>query len=224
MPQVGDPPTPTGAILTRVMVAGVILAAGASTRMGHPKALLPIGRSPETFVERLIRVFQAAGVQKVVVVAGRERPAIAALLAGLGQVQVTENRRPERGQLASLILALDLLTEHPMLRAVLVTPVDQPLVKSETVRRLVETRERSGGLIVRPVDGERHGHPVVFDRALFDDLRQADPEVGAKAVVAARRADVVEVAIADDEGAFTDIDTPAEYERIFGCPVPRWPG
>jgi molybdenum cofactor cytidylyltransferase len=59
-----------------------------------------------------------------------------------------------------------------------------------------------------------HGHPVIFDRRLFDELRACDPRVGAKAVVRGHAASIVNVPV-DDAGAFVDIDTPADYQRAL---------
>ena len=70
--------------------------------------------------------------------------------------------------------------------------------------------------VVRPVSNGRHGHPVIFGRELFGELQRADPSQGAKSVVRAHAADMIEVAI-DDEGAFTDIDTREDYERFIGA-------
>ena len=68
---------------------------------------------------------------------------------------------------------------------------------------------------MRPSVGGRHGHPVVFARSMFDELRAADPAVGAKAVVRAHAANAIDVAV-DDAGACQDIDTPEDYERLIG--------
>ena len=65
----------------------------------------------------------------------------------------------------------------------------------------------------------RHGHPVIFDRTLFAELRCADPAAGAKPVVRAHEAQAADV-IVDDPGAFTDVDTPEDYLRAFGVPPP----
>jgi CTP:molybdopterin cytidylyltransferase MocA len=63
--------------------------------------------------------------------------------------------------------------------------------------------------------GARHGHPVIFDRAMFAALRAADPATGAKAVVRARQHEIVNVPV-EDEGAFVDLDTPEDYRRWSG--------
>ncbi len=66
-----------------------------------------------------------------------------------------------------------------------------------------------------PARGDRHGHPVIFDRAMFDELKSADLATGARAVIARHAADAVDVPV-DDEGALADIDTPEDYRSLIG--------
>ena len=85
--------------------------------------------------------------------------------------------------MSSLLAGLDAI-DTPVLEAALVTLVDVPLVRPSTVAAVIEAWRRTRAPIVRPVDGARHGHPVIFDRSVFEDLRSADPAIGAKAVFA----------------------------------------
>jgi len=101
-----------------------------------------------------------------------------------------------------------------------VTLVDVPLVRPDSVAAIVHAWRQTRAPIVRPVDGDRHGHPVVFDRAVFDDLRRADPAVGAKAVFAAHASRRLDVSISDD-GAFLDIDTPTEYRIVQAMAIDK---
>jgi CTP:molybdopterin cytidylyltransferase MocA len=103
--------------------------------------------------------------------------------------------------------------------AAVITLVDVPLVTVDTVRTLVAVQHERGAPVVRPVSNGRHGHPVVFGRELFAELARADPALGAKPVVRAHAAEMIEVLV-DDEGAFTDIDTREDYERLVG-PLPE---
>ncbi|OFW02436.1 MAG: hypothetical protein A3I61_13315 [Acidobacteria bacterium RIFCSPLOWO2_02_FULL_68_18] len=196
------------------MVAAIILAAGASTRMGRPKALLadPDGRP---FVARLARTFVEAGVRDVVVVTGRDHAVVAdALVADRLPVRVVvvNNPDPSRGQLSSLWVGLDAASE-PTVEAVLVTLVDVPMVSPSTVRAVVAAWRGSHAPIVRPAVGDRHGHPVLFDRAVFDELRRTPLGEGAKALLRAHADRVVNVPV-DDEGCLVDVDTPADYEAM----------
>jgi molybdenum cofactor cytidylyltransferase len=198
------------------MVIGLVLAAGASTRMGRPKALLPIGG--DLFVTRVCRTLFDAGVDDVVVVAGPEREAVSAAIATAGlAVRVVENPRRDEGQLTSVIAGLAVV-DHPGVEAVVVHLVDAPLVAAETVRAVLEVFLRTGAPIVRPAIGARHGHPVLFARELFDALRHADPSQGARSVVRAHADRIRNVAVTD-EGACRDIDTPDDYVRFIG----PWP-
>jgi molybdenum cofactor cytidylyltransferase len=200
------------------MIPGVVLAAGASSRMGRSKALLPTGVAGETFLSRILATLRAADLQDLVVVTGPDADVERALERDPALVRIARNPAPERGQLSSLQLGLALV-DRPGVSAMLVTLVDVPLVAPDTVRTLVAAYRTGRALVARPARGGRHGHPVIFDRAVFDALRQADPEVGAKAVLRAHADRVLDVPI-EDEGAFLDVDTPADYARAFGRAVP----
>lgn len=197
------------------MVPGIVLAAGRSSRMGRVKALLPLGRSGETFLSRIVGTLREAGVEDVIVVTGSDAEPITEMTVQWpNPPRLVHNSRYEDGQLSSLLAALNVV-DRPGVRAVLVTLVDVPVVTPDTVRRVLEAYRRTQAPIVRPVSAGRHGHPVVFDRAVFDELRRADPTQGAKAVIRAHAGDLVEVPL-DDEGAFFDVDTPDDYERLIG--------
>ena len=195
------------------MLPGVILAAGDSTRMGSPKALL-LTRDGKPFVAAIAETFAAAGITEIVVVTGRDHERITAALAHErlpAPPEVVRNLDPSRGQLSSLLLGIDSLPAAAP--AAVVTLVDVPLMTAETVRLVISEWRRTGAPIVRPAIGERHGHPVVFDRRLFQELRQAPLDVGAKAVFRAHSAEIVNVPVTDT-GCLVDVDTPADYEAL----------
>lgn len=200
------------------MVPAVILAAGYSTRMGRDKGLLPLPGG-DCFFTRLARTFLSAGCPEVIVVAGSgaDRVAATADRARL-PARVVVNPDPSRGQLSSLQEALAVLPSPPP-GGLLVTPVDLPLIAAATVRAIIDAWSRSGALVVRPAHGPRHGHPVLFDARLFAELRAADVSAGARAVVRAHSREVLDVDI-DDRGAYDDVDTPEDYLRVFGVPLP----
>jgi molybdenum cofactor cytidylyltransferase len=196
------------------MIPALVLAAGKSSRMGRPKALLPAGGG-DTFVTRIIRTFLEADVDDVVVVVGHDADAVtSACAASALRMRVVVNPDYEQGQLSSLLAGLAVV-DRPGVRACLVTLVDVPLVRASTVRAVVDRYRATHAPIVRPVNGGRHGHPVLIDRCLFPLLRRADPSAGAKPVVRAHVSPAGDVEV-DDEGAFLDIDTPAAFEAAFG--------
>ena len=196
------------------MLAAIILAAGESTRMGAPKALLP-DPDGRPFVARIVRAFAAALVRDVVIVTGSQHAAIVdAVAADRPSITPTlvRNPRPSLGQLSSLWVGLD-AAANPDLEGVLVTPVDIPMVRSSTIRQVIEAWERTHAPIVRPAVGRRHGHPVLFDRAVFDALRHAALDEGARVVVHAHADRIVNVPV-DDAGCLVDVDTPADYAAV----------
>jgi molybdenum cofactor cytidylyltransferase len=194
------------------MVRAVILAAGASTRMGTPKATLRVARTAETFLSQLIHRFADAGLPDIVVVTGAHEAAVRRA-AGRTRLPIrfAHNEGWADGQLTSLLTGLE---DRPgeRLEAAMIALVDTPFVTADTIRRVLHAWRTTGAPIVRPAQGDTHGHPVLFDRTVFPALRAADPQHGAKPVVHSYADRVVNVPV-EDEGAFVDVDTPEDYER-----------
>lgn len=195
------------------MIAAIVLAAGASTRMGSPKAALPLGRPGETVLSTGVRALLDAGLPRVVIVAGAHPEAVRdGWPVPDPRVSIVDHADWKSGQLSSLLAGLSAVN-GPDLEAVLMTLVDVPLVAPDTIRAVVDAWTETRAPIVRPSRGDEHGHPVLFDRVLFDELSSADVSVGAKTVVRAHEAQIVNVPVTD-EGAFADMDTPEDYERL----------
>jgi len=192
------------------MYPAIVLAAGRSSRFGRPKSLAAAGET--TFITQILRALAAAGVDEIVVVA---RPADDELRDEVGRsgvpARVVVNQQPDRGQLSSLVTGLDAI-DRPGNDGAIVLLVDMPLVSSSAIRMVIDGARSSSAAVVRAVHEGRHGHPVIFKRETFDALRRADPSIGAKAVVHAVRVEDVAV---NDRGVVEDVDTPADYERLF---------
>lgn len=199
------------------MVRGVILAAGASTRMGRPKAALSLSHRADTFVARLIRSFRTAGVPDIVVVSGAAPAEVRAAVGLVDRtVRLVDNAAWQTGQLSSLLVGLAAASPTGRaadVEAVLMTLVDVPLTSPATIAALVRVWRATGAPIVRPSAGARHGHPVLIDRQLFAELVDADPATGAKPVIHRHAKAIVNVEV-EDEGAFFDVDTPAAYADL----------
>ncbi len=181
--------------------------------MGSPKALLP---SPDgrPFVSRIVDTLREAGIVELVVVTGRDHDALVKVLTESARVPplITRNLDPSRGQLSSLWVGMDAVV-RPDTEAILVTLVDVPMITVSTVTRVVTAWQRTRAPIVRPAIGDRHGHPVIFDRAVLDMLRAAPIDVGAKAVIRAHEHELLNVPV-DDEGCLVDIDTRDDYRKL----------
>jgi molybdenum cofactor cytidylyltransferase len=194
------------------MTAGLILAAGESSRMGRRKAFLRLEATGATFLAHLVHESRAAGLSPVLVVGRSGDAELAAAVAEAGATFVA-NPRADEGQLSSLLAGLDAL--DPAAAAVVVMPVDVPLVSAAAIGQLRRAAEVDGVHIARAAYDGRHGHPVLFTRAVFEELRRADPSAGARAVVRAKPARVRDVEVGEP-GVTMDIDTPEDYLRVFG--------
>jgi molybdenum cofactor cytidylyltransferase len=194
------------------VIAGIILAAGASSRMGSPKALLEY--RGETFIQRLVRVLSPVCERVIVVVgyhAAEIRPGIP------GSAVVTVNPAPERGQLSSLQTALAALPADA--DGFLFTPVDSPAVEIETVERLAEEfrRRDPATLLVIPriqtSGGPKRGHPVFASRAIAEELLALPPTAMASEVIHGHIPHTVYVDV-NDPGILADIDDREAYRRL----------
>ena len=126
---------------------------------------------------------------------------------------MVRNPDPGRGQLSSLWTGMAAAVT-PDTEALLMTLVDVPMLSAATVEAVVDEWRRSRAPIVRPAIGAAHGHPVLFDRSLFDELRQAPLDGGAKTVVRRHESRIVNV-VPPDDGCLRDIDTPEDYSALL---------
>ena len=196
-------------------VAGVVLAAGASARMGVPKPMLDAGGM--TFAARLVETLAEGGCDTVVVVSASGSGALADEV-GRGPGVLVVNPGGRGGQIGSLRVALDhleALADTPA--AVAFTPVDNPLVDPATVRALLEAWRASRAAVVLPRHDGKRGHPVVADMGIADEFRQEGLPEGARTVVRRDPGRVIEVEVADP-GVADDLDTPERYRKRFPGP------
>lgn len=191
-------------------VAALVLAAGASERMGRPKQLLDWGGQPLVRVAAMAAL--SAGLYPVLAVVGSAGAEVAAALAGL-PLQIVANPNYATGQSSSLRMGITALP--PKCLAVLVLLSDQPFVTPAIVAQLAEAWRTSGSPIVAPVYAGQRGNPVLFDRSMFAELLAIDGDQGARALLAANPARVHLVPF-DDDRPLADIDTPGDYERLSG--------
>ena len=192
------------------MIVAVVLAAGESSRMGRPKALLPFRGA--TFIEAIIGALKQSKVGEIVVVLGHSAEEMKRRIERL-PVTIVINHDYKSGQLSSLQAAVRHLTASGYaVDGILVHLVDHPYLNPALVDRMIESFYASGKLIVLPRYQSRRGHPVIFSASLFDELLRAPLDQGAKAVVNGHRGDTLELET-DDGGITIDIDTPEEYRH-----------
>ena len=191
-------------------IVPVVLAAGDSTRMGFPKALLPIGN--RTFLTRILDILEDLQLQDPIVVLGRAAGRIEPVLAGRKE-RILINTTPDRGQLSSIQLAVSSLP--PDCTGCLIWPVDHPAVSETLVRNLVRLFCDSHASLVMPNQGQKRGHPAIFHRRLFGELLAEAPERGLKEMVLRNQSQMVLLDM-EEGAAIADVDTPDEYFRLTG--------
>jgi molybdenum cofactor cytidylyltransferase len=191
------------------MIVAIVLSAGESSRMGRPKALLPI--EGETFIGRIVASLKQTQVGKIIVVLGHNSDLLAAAIRPLA-VDILINTNYKLGQLSSLQVAVRNLLPDADCDGMLVHLVDHPYIDASLVDRMIQQFYESKKDIVVPRCRGKRGHPVLFSRALFGELLDAPMDQGAKAVVNAHRDDTLEVET-DEAGITVDIDTPELYRR-----------
>ncbi len=183
------------------MIAGVVLAAGASSRMGRPKALLPIDGRPAG--ERVAATLRSGGCDPVVVVVGRHAAEIRAG-ADLTACTVVDHAGWAAGRTSSLAAGLGALPGG--VTAAVLALVDMPYVRAATVRALVAAAAlASRPEVVVPVHGGRSGHPVLLHAALFPAIRALPGDTPLRELLRTRRRLDLPV---DDPGVLVDLDTP----------------
>ncbi len=193
------------------MIAGLILSAGRSERMGRSKALLPFGGT--TFLGHIYNTAKKSSLDRVRIVLGHDpQPVIDKL--GLMSDAVVLNEDYDRGMLSSLQEGLKALMPLGP-EAVVMLLVDHPRISVALINSLISAYREGRGRIVIPVHGERRGHPVLFASELFEELLAAPLNVGARKVVRAHPELVYELTV-EDGGVLDDIDTPGDFERLEG--------
>jgi molybdenum cofactor cytidylyltransferase len=188
-------------------IAGIILAAGASRRMGRPKQLMLWRGTP--FICRVARTALDAGLSPVVIVTGAEADEVRAALADL-PVEIVHNPNWAEGQSTSVRTGLQALPLETM--AAIFLLADQPHVPTALVRALLEQHAQTRSPIVAPmIDGQR-GNPVLFDRSTFSDLMSLHGDAGGRLVFS--RYPITDV-LWDDSSLLLDVDTLEDYERLL---------
>ena len=190
-------------------ITALILAAGASSRMGSPKALL-LYRG-ETFLDRLIGSCRQA-CDEVVVVLGLHAGEIRAGIRH--QANFVLNPDPDRGQLSSLQCGL-----AEIKGAAMFVPVDLPAVEPATILKLVATFLAGNSAVAVPTFDGKHGHPVCIAQPVIDELLALPSTGKARDVIRRHRAETLYIAVGDP-GVLRDIDTRLEYQDLL-AEVPK---
>lgn len=186
----------------------ILLAAGASVRMGQPKQLLPYAG---TSLLRHSAQVALQTTQPVIVVLGAQAVQMKEELHSL-PVQVAVNNNWEEGMASSVRCGLQAaLQAHAAMQGVLFMLCDQPLVSSALLQTLISEKNKTGKAMAAAAYNNIKGVPALFDKILFDELLQLKGQEGARKILQRYPANIAAV---DFPGGATDIDTPADYEAL----------
>ena len=192
----------------RSKVAGIILAAGQSTRLGRPKQLLDI--CGKTVIRRVAESAVSSPLDVSIVVIGNAADEVRYELAGL-DIATVVNPDYATGQSTSMRAGLRALPDD--IDAALILLGDQPAMTPTIIGAVFGAYIESGAAIVQARYQGVIGHPVLFDRSLFDELDSVEGDRGARQVIA-RHPDLVQFADMDQDAPL-DIDTESDYERVL---------
>jgi len=189
------------------MISAIVLAAGASTRMGQPKPLLKLGGRP--ILAHVLDAARTAHIGPIVVVLGHEADRVRREVH-LDGASVVLNRHYADGMSGSIRAGIE--ASDPGAEGYMILLGDQPFVSPKTLEALVEARRASHAKIVVPSYRGQRGNPVLLDASLSPEVKTISGDIGCRAIFGHHGGDILEVSV-EDPGVLLDIDTPGQLER-----------
>ncbi len=187
-------------------IAGIVLAAGGSSRFGEPKQLLDWYGKP--LVKHIVEIAVGGGLSPVVVVTGADHDSVAEVLS-TAPAAVVCNPGWAEGQSTSVKAGIEALPGD--VGGAVFLLVDQPLIPPELIKKLLQAHQRAPSAIIIPRVGERAGNPVLFDREVFDSLKELGGDRGGRALFDSFPIRYIPW---DDSDSQLDIDTPEDYQQV----------
>lgn len=195
---------------TEIRIGNIILAAGASTRLGEPKQLLRF--RGKTLIRRAVETALKIGAEKTIVVTGANSEKIEKEINYL-DCQIVYNENWQSGMGSSIKIGIEtLLAEAPETAAVIISLSDQPLIESDHFVELIEEFKKSEKEIVSSVYSDNAGVPALFSRKYFSSLVSIEGDRGAKYLINQNIDDTAQVVFSQNS---IDIDTLADYKKLL---------
>lgn len=190
-------------------VSAILLAAGSSDRFGRPKQLLDV--QGKKIIQIALESLLRSRVSEIVVVLGYAREQIREYLEGY-PVKAVENLQYRKGQSSSIKRGLESISQEA--EAALFMLSDTPLVDHKIIDLVIGKYEETGSPIVAPFYGEKRGHPVLFSRELFGELKALEGDVSGSGVIRRHAKQVMRVQVDSDAVVF-DVDNEEDYQRLL---------
>ena len=190
------------------MITGIVLAAGSSSRLGRPKQLLELHGKP--LLQHTIDAVAGTDLNDVVVVLGHVADEVRSAVDMPSTMRVVINPDYQTGQASSLRVGLEAAAEES--RAAVVMLGDQPGLEAQSIRAVMDEYERTGSKVVQARYQGRAGHPVLFDRTVWDDLKSIEGDKGARDLLKEHPEWVCGVELGRQLPP--DLDTWEDYEKL----------
>jgi molybdenum cofactor cytidylyltransferase len=203
-----NPPSTCLKDTEEITVAGIILAAGQSTRMGQPKQLLAFKN--QTILGQVVDTALESDLHDIIVVVGHEAERMRPHLDGRN-LKIIFNKDYAKGQHTSIQAGINAVSRSCHGAMFLLS--DQPLVKRETINTLIRAFCRSTSALVIPYYKKKRGNPVIIRRDLWPELMGLPPDTGARAIFHRHKEKILKVD-ANDEGIVFDVDTREDYRKL----------
>jgi molybdenum cofactor cytidylyltransferase len=201
-----------------VSLAGIVLAAGLSTRMGRPKLLLELGN--KSVIYRVVKAAAASQLDELVIVTGRHHDPLLQSLGELSRhpkLQTAYNETPEAGMASSIVAGMKSIMPRKR-DGVMIILGDQAKLTKDVIDHLLAVFSESPSAIVAPTVDGRRTTPVIFPRRFFPALLSLSGDRGGRSILEANPGAVVRVELGniyDD----MDIDTLQDWEKMIACPT-----
>jgi len=189
----------------------IILAAGASRRMGTPKQLLKI--DDQTLIERAVSIAQGLAAQQTVVVLGANAEKISPFIPQQKRVNVILNENWQQGMGTTLKAGMEFFLKQPLnFAAIIVMVCDQPYLTTEKLQQLIDKYRATKAAIIATEYKSIKGVPALFDQRIFPKLIKLNRDEGARKII--KNYDGAIATIPFPQGAI-DLDTPVAYQEFL---------
>jgi len=190
-------------------IAGVIIAAGSSSRMGKTKQLLPFGKT--TLLGQVIKNAKESALDEIIIVLGHKADKICQAL-DFSRTKIVINKKYSEGQSTSLIKGLENISQS--CDSAMFILGDQPLVTAPIINTLINAAETSDAPIIIPYYQDKRGNPVTLARKMFHRLKSLSSDTGARVLFDEYKNSILKVQI-PDKGILIDVDTMDDYKRVM---------